>query len=104
MYGESRYLLTSLNLPIVSQIIGASEEAPCLAMSLKLETRCLRGLSREGTLRVFGLLPACHFSFSLLRIFSVLSPEADEYLFSSVRTKDNSPDYAFPSMSSQGPP
>src|SRR5208283_785138 len=37
MYGESRYLLTSVDLPIVSQVIEASEQLPCLAMSLKLE-------------------------------------------------------------------
>jgi AraC-like DNA-binding protein len=44
IYGESRYLLTSLDLPIVSQIIEASEEAPCLAMSLKLEMPVIREL------------------------------------------------------------
>lgn len=49
IYGASRYLLTSLDLPIVSQIIEASEEAPCLAMSLKLEMPMIREvLSREG--------------------------------------------------------
>lgn len=37
IYGESRYLLTSVNLPIVSEIMEASEEVPCPAMSLKLE-------------------------------------------------------------------
>ena len=48
IYGESRYLLTSVDLPIVSQIIEASEEAPCLAMSLKLEMPVVRELlSRE---------------------------------------------------------
>jgi hypothetical protein len=31
IYGESRYLLTSVDLPIVSQIIEASEDVPCLA-------------------------------------------------------------------------
>src|ERR1700676_1290308 len=36
IYDESRYLLTSVDLPIVSQIVEASEKAPCLAMSLKL--------------------------------------------------------------------
>jgi AraC-like DNA-binding protein len=47
-YGESRYLLTSLDLPVVSQITEASEEAPCLAMSLKLEMPVIRELlSRE---------------------------------------------------------
>ena len=48
IYGESRYLLTSVDLPIVSQIVEASEEAPCLAMSLKLEMLVIRELlSRE---------------------------------------------------------
>ena len=48
IYGESRYLLTAVDLPIVSQIIEASEEVPCLAMSLKLEMPVIRELlSRE---------------------------------------------------------
>jgi AraC-like DNA-binding protein len=48
IYGESRYLLTSVDLPIVSQIVEASEAAPCLAMSLKLEMPIVRELlSRE---------------------------------------------------------
>ena len=48
VYGESRYLLTSVDLPIVSQIVEASEAAPCLAMSLKLEMPVIRELlSRE---------------------------------------------------------
>jgi len=48
IYGESRYLLTSVDLPIISQIVEASEETPCLAMSLKLEMPVIRELlSRE---------------------------------------------------------
>jgi AraC-like DNA-binding protein len=48
IYGESRYLLTSVDLPIVSQIVEASKETPCLAMSLKLEMPVIRELlSRE---------------------------------------------------------
>jgi len=48
IYGESRYLLTSVDLPIISQILEASEEAPCLAMSLKLEMPVIREfLSQE---------------------------------------------------------
>jgi AraC-like DNA-binding protein len=47
-YGESSYLLTSLDLPVVSQITEASEDVPCLAMSLKLEMPVIRELlSRE---------------------------------------------------------
>jgi AraC-like DNA-binding protein len=48
IYGESRYLLTSVDLPIVSQVVGASKETPCLAMFLKLEMPVIRELlSRE---------------------------------------------------------
>ncbi len=48
LYGESNYLLTSVDLPIVSQIVEASEASPCLAMSLKLEMPLIRELlSRE---------------------------------------------------------
>ena len=48
LFGESRYLLTSADLPIVSQILQASEEAPCLAISLKLDMPAVRELlSRE---------------------------------------------------------
>jgi len=48
IYGESRYLLTAVDLPIVSQIIEASKKVPCLAMSLKLEMPVIRELlSRE---------------------------------------------------------
>jgi AraC-like DNA-binding protein len=52
IYGESRYLLTSVDLPIVSQIIEASEEAPCLAMSLKLEMSQVRELLSRGEIQV----------------------------------------------------
>lgn len=48
IYGESNYLLTSLDLPIMSQIIEASAGTPCLAMSVKLEMAVVRDLlSRE---------------------------------------------------------
>jgi AraC-like DNA-binding protein len=48
IYGEGQYLLTSLDLPIVSQIVEASKETPCLAMSLKFEMPVIRELlSRE---------------------------------------------------------
>jgi len=44
LYGESRYLLTSLDLPIISQVTEASEHSPCLALSLKLEMPVVREL------------------------------------------------------------
>src|ERR1700690_2492247 len=52
IYGESRYLLTSVDLPIVSQIIEASEEAPCLALSLKLEMPVVRELLNREEIQV----------------------------------------------------
>src|SRR5262249_2673223 len=34
IYDASRFLLTSVDLPVVSRVIEASEKAPCLAMWL----------------------------------------------------------------------
>lgn len=48
IYDESRYLVTSIDLPIVTRVVQASEAAPCLAMMLKLELPLVRELlSRE---------------------------------------------------------
>ena len=48
IYDASRYLLTSVDLPIVSRVVEASAEVPCLAMALKLEMPMVRELlSRE---------------------------------------------------------
>jgi AraC-like DNA-binding protein len=44
LYDPSRYLLTSVDLPVVSRVIGASVEVPCLALSLKLEMPVVREL------------------------------------------------------------
>ena len=48
IYDASRFLLTSVDLPVVSRVIEASEAVPCLALSLKLEMPVVRELlSRE---------------------------------------------------------
>jgi AraC-like DNA-binding protein len=48
IYDASRFLLTAVDLPVVSRVIEASEAAPCLALSLKLEMPMVRELlSRE---------------------------------------------------------
>jgi AraC-like DNA-binding protein len=48
IYDASRFLLTSVDLPVVSRVVEASEEVPCLALSLKLEIPMVRELlSRE---------------------------------------------------------
>jgi AraC-like DNA-binding protein len=47
-YDSSRYLLTSVDLPTVTRVVEASEEAPCLALSLKLDISIVREfLARE---------------------------------------------------------
>jgi AraC-like DNA-binding protein len=52
LYDASRYLLTSIDLPVVSRVIGASEEMPCLALSLKLEMAMVRELLGREEIRV----------------------------------------------------
>jgi AraC-like DNA-binding protein len=44
IYDASRFLLTSIDLPVISRVIEASEQVPCLALSLKLEMPVVREL------------------------------------------------------------
>jgi AraC-like DNA-binding protein len=44
IYDRSRFLLTSIDLPIVSQVVEASEAKPLLALALKLEMPVIREL------------------------------------------------------------
>jgi AraC-like DNA-binding protein len=44
IYGPSQFLLTSVDLPVVSRIVEASEKTPCLAMWLKLDMPVVREL------------------------------------------------------------
>jgi len=52
IYDPSRFLLTAVDLPVVSRVIEASEEAPCLALSLKLEMPMVRELLSREEIRV----------------------------------------------------
>jgi AraC-like DNA-binding protein len=52
IYGDGQYLLTSVDLPIVSQIVEASEKNPCLAVSLKLEMPMVRELLSRGEMQM----------------------------------------------------
>ena len=48
VYDESRFLLTAVDLPIVSWVAEATEEVPCLVLSLKLDMSMAREvLGRE---------------------------------------------------------
>jgi AraC-like DNA-binding protein len=52
LYDVSRYLLTSLDLPVISRVVEASPQTPYLCLRLKLEMQAVREiLSRED----FGL-------------------------------------------------
>jgi len=44
VFGQSRFLLTSLELPAVSQVITGSEKAPYLAFFLKLDISTVRDI------------------------------------------------------------
>jgi AraC-like DNA-binding protein len=44
VFGQSRFLLTSLELPVVSQVITASEDAPYLAFFLRLDISTVRDI------------------------------------------------------------
>src|SRR5664280_342800 len=52
IYDASRFLLTSVDLPVVSRVIEASEEVSCLALSLKLEMPVVRELLSREEIRV----------------------------------------------------
>jgi AraC-like DNA-binding protein len=52
LYDSSRFLLTSVDLPVVSRVIEASEEVPCLALSLKLEMPMVRELLGRDEIHV----------------------------------------------------
>ena len=47
-YDSSRYLLTSVDLPTVTRVAEASEDAPCLAVSLKLDISIIREFLSRG--------------------------------------------------------
>jgi hypothetical protein len=44
VFGQSRFLLTALELPVVSQVITASKKAPYLAFFLKLDMSTVRDI------------------------------------------------------------
>lgn len=52
LYDRSRFLLTSIDLPIVSQVVEASNARPLLALSLTLEMSVVRELLRRDEIHV----------------------------------------------------
>jgi AraC-like DNA-binding protein len=51
-YGSSHYLLASVALPVMARVVEASEQAPCLALSLKLQMPVVRELLNREELAV----------------------------------------------------
>ncbi len=57
IYDASRYLLTSVDLPVVSRVMEASEDVPCLAMALRLEMPTVRELLSREEIQIPEALP-----------------------------------------------
>lgn len=54
LYDPSRFLLTSVDLPVVSRVMDASEAVPCLALALKLDIPVVRELLSREEIQVAG--------------------------------------------------
>ena len=57
VYDPSRFLLTSVDLPVVSRIVYASEARPCLAMSLQLSIAMVREVLNRNVIAGGGAPP-----------------------------------------------
>ena len=57
IYDPSRFLLTSVDLPVVSRVIEASEQVPCLILSLRLEMSMVRELLGREDIQVVEAPP-----------------------------------------------
>ena len=47
LYDASRFLLASVDLPVISRVVEASEETPCLALLLRLEIPMVKELASQ---------------------------------------------------------
>src|SRR5580692_9382745 len=54
VFGESTFLLTSIELPIVSQVSVASPEKPYLAFFLKLDMQTVRDVLHTEEVRIYA--------------------------------------------------
>jgi len=52
VYDAGHYLLTAVDLPIVSRVAQATQEAPCLVLSLRLDISMVRELLNREEIRV----------------------------------------------------
>jgi AraC-type transcriptional regulator N-terminus len=56
-YDSSRYLLTSVDLPTVARVVDASDDAPCLAVALKLDISIVREFLRREEFHILDVPP-----------------------------------------------
>jgi AraC-like DNA-binding protein len=59
VFGQSRFLLTSLELPVMSHVIAASEKAPYLAFFLKLDISTIRDILNTEEVHIPEASGAC---------------------------------------------
>ncbi len=59
VFGQSRFLLTSLELPVMSHVIAASEKAPYLAFFLKLDISTVRDILNTEEVHIPEASGAC---------------------------------------------
>lgn len=52
IYDDSRFLLTAVDLPIVSRVVEATKDVPCLALALGLDMSTVRELLGREEIRV----------------------------------------------------
>lgn len=52
IYDDSRFLLTAVDLPTVSRVVEATEERPCLALTLRLDMPMVRELLGKEEIHV----------------------------------------------------
>lgn len=57
IYDESHFLLTAIDLPIVSWVAQATEEVPCLVLSLRLDMSMVREVLGRGEIHVAEAVP-----------------------------------------------
>jgi AraC-like DNA-binding protein len=54
-YGQSQFLLTSVDLPVISRIVEASEESPYLCLRLKLDMTMVREVLSQEEMQVSSI-------------------------------------------------
>jgi AraC-like DNA-binding protein len=56
-YNSSRYLLTSVDLPTIARVVEASDQAPCFAVTLKLDISIVREFLRREEFHLLDVPP-----------------------------------------------